>query len=112
MTVNELGELLKNIEISATEKMKFAHFSWSKAPSGDYGVYAEYLGNELHTEGTVAEQAIEGAIDYFTRDDSATPKTKIQTALINAGVNFKLDSIQYEEDTGYIHYTWIFYING
>lgn len=92
--------------------LKFRHFAWSKAPSGDYGVYGEDMGRELRAGNLVIEQELQGTIDYFTRDDSDLPRTTIQTALTTAGINFSLDSIQYESDTGYIHYSWVFYING
>ena len=75
---------------------QFAHFGWSKAPAGDYGVHAE--------------RATECSVDYFTRDDTGTPKDAIETAL--APFAWYLNSIQFEEDTGYIHYEWVVQICG
>ena len=47
-------------------------------------------------------------MDYYTRDDSGTPKTTIETALDSVPVAWYLNSVQFESDTGYIHYEWVF----
>lgn len=112
MTVADLGTLLNGIVTSGTNTMKFAHHAWSTAPDGDYGIYAEDMAVGLSLDNIVGEQMLEGTIDYFTRDDSGTPMTQIQAALNAAGVHAHLNSIQYEQDTGYIHYEWVFDING
>ena len=92
--------------------LQFAHFGWSKAPSGDYGVYAEDGANDLIASGKHVERVLQGTVDYFTRDDSGTPKTTIETALDGAAIAWYLNSIQLEEDTGYIHYEWVFEVRG
>ena len=85
----------------------FTFAAWSKAPSGDYGVYF-YDGQEhLSADSdSGAETALSGYIDYFTRDSSLTPKNTIETALKGLGIVWWLNSIQFEDDTGYIHYEW------
>lgn len=90
----------------------FAHFAWSHAPSGDYGTWSETGGTEFKAGGIVAEQVMEGVVDYFTRDDSGTPQADIQKALKDAGIIFTLGAVQYENDTGYIHYSWDYYEHG
>lgn len=90
----------------------FAHFAWSHAPEGDYGTWGEDTGNEFEADGLVIEQVMNGFVDYFTRDDSDTPKNAIQQAMTAAGVIWHLDAVQYESDTGYIHYTWEYFEHG
>lgn len=85
----------------------FAQFGWSHAPAGDYGVWADDDANDLEADDRHAEHILEGTIDYFTRDPSLTPKTTIEAAL-DGVVAYYLNSIQYEEDTGYIHYEWVY----
>ncbi len=89
-------------------QLKFAHFGWSKAPSGDYGVYAEDGANDLLAGNAHSESVIEGTVDYFTRDDTLACKATIETALTEAGCAWSLNSIQFESDTGYIHLEWVF----
>lgn len=88
--------------------LPFAHFGWSKAPSGDYGVYAEDGANDLIAGNKHVEKVLQGTVDYFTRDDSGTPKATIEAALDSVPVAWYLNSVQFENDTGYIHYEWVF----
>lgn len=94
----------------AATQLKFAHFGWEKAPAGDYGVYGEESYNAFHAEGGyVLEQAEHGWVDYFTRADDNSAKTTIETELNKVeGITWYLNTIQYEEDTHYIHYEWIY----
>ena len=91
---------------------QFAHFAWSKAPDGDYGTYAEYSGSDLEADDVHIEKGTEGYIEYYTRDDSGTPRTTIEAALNGLNIPWNLNTIQYENDTGYIHYEWWFGIYG
>lgn len=91
---------------------KFAHFAWSHAPEGDYGTWGEDTGNEFKVGNVVAEQVMNGFLDFFTRDDSGMPQYDIQDAMTEEGVVWHLDAVQYENDTGYIHYTWEYHENG
>lgn len=102
MTLNDLETAL-----TATG-YKFAHYAWSHAPTGDYGVFAEDGANDLNADGEHAEKALQGTVDYFTRDDSGTPKATVEAVLEGLNVPWYLNSIQYEDDTGYIHYEWVF----
>lgn len=87
---------------------KFAHYGWSRAPTGDYGVYSEDGANDLIAGNVHAEKVLQGTVDYFTRDDSGEPKQVIEAALDSVPVAYYLNSIQFESDTGFIHYEWVF----
>lgn len=101
MTISELATALVGTGY------RFAHYAWSHAPAGDYGTYAEESGEDFEADGVHAEKALEVAVDYFTRDDTGTPQTTIEAVLDGLNVPWYLDTIQYEDTTGYIHYTWI-----
>lgn len=90
---------------------KFAHYGWAKnAPETkrDYGVYGEDDEIALYADNKRAEAVLQGTIDYYTRDDSGTPKSTIETALDSYNIPYRVESIQFENDTGYIHYEWVF----
>lgn len=73
-----------------------------------YLVWAEEgASSALWCDGRLAEQAIQGTADYFTRTEYDPYVEKIQRALGDAGIAFRLHSIQYEQDTQYTHYEWI-----
>ena len=85
----------------------FAYAAWSKAPSGDYGVYFCNGQDQFSADAlSAAEIAERGYVDYFTRDASNTPKTTVEAAMNAIGCKWWLNSIQFEKDTGYIHYEW------
>lgn len=90
----------------------FAHYAWSKAPEGDYGTYAESNGNDLIADDKHIERGTEGYINLFTRDDTDTPRVKIERALNSLNIAWNLNTVQYENDTGYIHYEWEFGVYG
>lgn len=52
-------------------------------------------------------QVIQGTIDYFTKMEFDPNFDLIQDKLNSINISWKLSSIQYEEETGYIHYEWI-----
>jgi len=51
-------------------------------------------------------QVLTGTIDYFTKMEYDPNISKIQEALNDAEISWKLNSVQYEELTKYIHYEW------
>lgn len=63
--------------------------------------------DSLHGDNEKKEQVIQGTIDYFTKNDFDENVEKIQTELKNAKIPYRLNSVQYEDETGFIHYEWI-----
>lgn len=56
-------------------------------------------------------QVIQGTIDYFTKKDGDAIADDIQEALKKEKIPFYLNSVQYEEETGYIHHEWIWEVS-
>lgn len=74
-----------------------------------YIVWAEDSeGSSVEGNDQKTNQSIQGTIDYFTKEDMDPKADEIQKALIDACISFYLNSVQYEEETGYIHYEWVF----
>lgn len=111
MTISDLSDVLNAININGI-LAQFKHFGWKTAPTGDYGVFSEDGGDQFDANNQNAEQSTTGTIDYFTRDDTGTAQRAIETALKNIQQEFvfawNLNTIQYEQDTGYIHFEWAF----
>lgn len=53
-----------------------------------------------------AEQRIVGTVDCFTKTEFDPLLDEIQTTLQGLGLTWLLDTVQYETETGLIHYTW------
>lgn len=74
-----------------------------------YIVWAEEReGSSVEGDDRKLNQSIQGTIDYFTREDMDPAVDRIQKELKAAGISFYLNSVQYEDETRYIHYEWVF----
>lgn len=86
------------------------HYTFSKNMN-EYIVWAEDgEGDSLHLNDQKNEQTITGTIDLFTKNEYSETIDKIQEALNKSRISFVLQSVQYEEETKYIHYEWRFEI--
>lgn len=86
----------------------FAAYGWDNAPSGTYGVVSlEGQEDSVAGDNRIHHQAIRGSIDLFVEGVATTAPAAVQDA-INGLVAWRLNSIQYEDDTRLIHYEWIF----
>lgn len=90
---------------------KVYHFAPPQNVTGSYIVWAEDTQSDsVWADGVMVNQAIQGTIDYFTKSENDANVQKIQDAL--EGISFRLNSIQHETETGYIHYEWVFTVEG
>lgn len=73
-----------------------------------YIVWAEDSeGSSVEGDDRKENQSIQGTIDYFTRTEFDPMVDDIQEALIDAEISFYLNSVQYEDETKYTHYEWV-----
>jgi hypothetical protein len=102
MTLQGIKDLLLNIGPPV-----FHYFA--SGQTGNYIVWAEDSeGDSLHADGRKTEQVTQGTIDYFTKTENDPVVTQIQDKLTENEISWRLNSVQYEQDTGYIHYEWVF----
>jgi len=79
--------------------------------TGNYVVWAEDgQAGSVWADGKMTEQAVSGTIDYFTKTEYDPNFAKIQAALDLIGLSYRLNSIQYETATKYIHYEWVWQV--
>lgn len=87
----------------------FAETAWKKAPAGSYGVVdLDGQADAVWADNRMKAQAIEGTVDLFTRGSGEDAAKAVQSAMGECGVSWRLNSIQYEEDTGLRHFEWVF----
>lgn len=84
----------------------FAEYGWSVAPEGDYGTYGVYSSRGLWADGRAKELGLIAVVDFYTRDSGAEPRHVIEAAFGEADVSWSLDTVQFESDTGLLHYVW------
>lgn len=104
--INQIKEALLNVDV------KVFHF-YALHPPERYIVWAEDgEGEVLTADNQKVGQVISGTIDFFTKKEQDTAVGKIQQVLSDAEISYNLNSIQYEDETGYIHYEWRWEVAG
>ena len=107
MTLQSLKTLLLAIGLPV-----FHYFAANQ--TGPYIVWAEDgEGDAVHADGRKVERAITGTIDYFTKTENDPVVKQIEDVLdSDDGISWYLNSVQYEQDTGYIHFEWVWEVDG
>lgn len=77
-----------------------------KLKSERYFVWQEDGVNSLEADGAHDEQAITGTTDLFTKQEFDPWVDALGVAFDEFGIAWSMESIQYEEDTGFYHYEW------
>lgn len=106
MTIAELGSGLNAIKSG----LKFAHYAWSSAPSGDYGVYAEDSKPQFEGNNRNIEQVTHGYVNLYTRDATGATEELVEDYFRNVQDRdvfaWQVNTIQYEDNTKFIHIEW------
>lgn len=96
------------------EKIIATHTSVTKAVSHSermksdrYFVWQEDGSNELTAENVHTEKAVTGTTDLFTKHEFDPWKDDFENALDSSGIWWNLNSVQYETETGFYHYEWL-----
>lgn len=88
-------------QVSHCERMKSdRYFVWQEDSRNDF------MAGNLH-----AEKAVEGTTDLYTKQEFDPWADAFETALDADGtIAWRLNSVQYEEDTGFHHYEWVWQV--
>lgn len=84
---------------------KAYHYTAPENTPARYVVWAELSGEHLAADNRESEGKFEIAVDYFTTKEFDTTIDDISDFLDGFG-SWRIESVQYEEQTGYIHYEW------
>lgn len=79
----------------------------ARMKSDRYFVWQEEGDNALYAGNGVAERAMRGTTDLFTKLDGDPWAAEFEASLTESGITWYLNSIQYEEDTGFRHWEWV-----
>ncbi len=71
-----------------------------------YALWQEDGANIHHANNGAAEFAVTGTTDYFSKTEFDPAVDDIQAMFEKNGFAWTLNSVQYEEDTGLIHFEW------
>lgn len=82
--------------VSHNERMK----------SDRYFVWGEMGQDDLEASNIHAEKAVTGYTDLYTKQEFDPWKEEIEESFDKYGIFWSLNSVQYEEETGFTHYEW------
>lgn len=106
MTMEELGDGLNAVWTG----LQFAHFAWSSAPQGDYGVYAEDSKPQFQGNNRNLEHLTHGYVNLYTRDDTGMTQERVeryfQSLQETEVFAWQVNTIQYENTSKFIHIEW------
>lgn len=74
--------------------------------SSRYFVWQEEGSDDLLADNRHVEKAVTGSTDLFTKRECDPWKDDFEAALDAAHIPYRLNSVQFEPDTGYWHYEW------
>ncbi len=95
--------------LSALTEQTYHYYAAPGTPP-PYIVWAEDSDNDLTANDVHAERCYEGTVDLFTRDEGDTLISAIPAALESIEAAYYLNSVQYEEETGLIHFEWVWQV--
>lgn len=93
--------------LTSIEGLTVYHY-WHPRLNAPYCIWAEEMeGDSIWTDNHKTEQVITGTIDYFTLTDLDPMVDTIQDKLNSVeNLGWTLSSVQYEDETNLIHYSW------
>ena len=75
--------------------------------SDRYFVWQEEGAEDLVTNGRHCERSMTGTTDLFTKLEFDPWREAFEAALNRSGIAWSLNSVQFEEDTGFWHWEWL-----
>jgi len=108
MSLQNKLRVIQNALVSVTANT--FHY-WRAKAEPPYLVWAEDgEDSSFHSGNHTREQQIHGTADYFTKEEFDPTLDEIQTVLNSVMLGWRLNSVQYEEETGLIHYEWEWWV--
>lgn len=109
MSMQNKLKTVRDALLTVTDKCY--HYRRSGSIKTGYIVWAEDSEDgSFDGDNRKGEQQIHGTIDYFTLIEFDPVVDAVQNALNAAGIGFRVNSVQYEDDTNLIHYEWDFWV--
>lgn len=84
---------------------KSYHYTAPENTPAKYAVWQELSGEHLTADNKAGEGKFEIAVDYYTKTEFDATVDAISAYLDTYG-SWRIESVQYEEQSGYIHYEW------
>lgn len=96
-------EKIIRVHTAVTESVSHSQ----RLKSERYFVWQEENANDLSADNLHTERATRGTTDLYTKIEFDPWKKEFEKALEESGIAWYLNSVQYEEDTEFYHYEWV-----
>ena len=97
-------DVIKNALLTVTQNV--GHYE-AREKTDQYIVWAEDgSGINSWSDNKRKAGSITGTVDYFTKTENDSNVASIEAAFKSIRIGWRLNSIQKEKDTGYIHFEW------
>lgn len=93
--------------IAAHTRVTAAVSHSERLKSNRYFVWQEDGANDLIADGCHAERAVTGTTDLFTKKEFDPWAEQIEQSFEAYRISYERSSVQYEPDTGFYHYEWV-----
>ena len=112
-TVMTLQTRLKNLADEFKAISSVIHHYKRVETSAPFGVWCEqFETNSDFADNTKTTQGVSVQLDYYTQEEFDDVIDSLQAYLNENGFPWNLDSVQFEDDTNLIHYSWSFTVYG
>lgn len=112
-TVMTLQTRLKNLADEFKAISSVIHHYKRVETSAPFGVWCEISEtNSDFADNTKTTQGVSVQLDYYTQEEFDGVIDSLQAYLNENGFPWNLDSVQFEDDTNLIHYSWSFTVYG
>lgn len=98
-------QFLKTFGIGLADVCRAYHYRAPENVRPGYAVWQEIAGSALAAENRHAEGFFDISVDYFTKTEF-DPTIDAIAAFLQGYGSWRLESVQFEQDTGMIHYEW------
>ncbi len=71
-----------------------------------YFVWMEDGANDLVADGRHVERAVTGVTDLYSKTEFDPWADALEESFDRAGISWSLQSVDYEEETGFYHWSW------
>lgn len=82
------------------------HYQKPSSFAAPYAVWQEQMEESFHSDNSKSERSLQGVIDFYTQSENDLKLDEIEMALDSMKASWSLTSVQYEDLTELIHYTW------
>lgn len=101
-------EQLEAFGAALAEAVPNCYHYWRPQMTAPFLVWQEERDGGQQADNERQERKFHGTVDYYTKVEYDAALDRIETAMTESGAGWYLESVQFEDPTGLIHFEWVF----